>query len=80
LFKTGKLFQSIKHSYTDFSAEAGVSAGDKLPYTFAQQFGYSPRNLVARPFVLFQDEDKQMAMDIIGHSVLTFWQTKGEPI
>ena len=80
LFKTGRLFQSITHSFTEFSAEAGVNSGDKLPYTFAQQFGYSPRNLVARPFVLFQDEDKEMAVNVLRTDILTFWQTQGEPI
>ncbi len=80
LFKSGTLFSSIIHDSNDVMAEAGMNDGHNPIYGFAQQFGYTPRNLVARPFVLFQDEDKEMATRIYGESILKFWQTQGQPV
>jgi phage gpG-like protein len=80
LFKSGRLFQSITSGFGESYAESGVETGNVLPYTFAHQFGYAPKNLVARPFVLFQDEDKEMAIDVLRTDILTFWETQSEAV
>jgi phage gpG-like protein len=80
LFKSGKLFQSITSGFTENEAWAGMLDGHNPIYGFAHQFGYTPRNLVARPFILFQDEDKEMAINVLGGDIVEFWETKGEPI
>jgi phage gpG-like protein len=78
LFIDGTLFDSIGSDFGEDFAEAGAMS--LLPYSFAHQFGYSPRNLPPREYVMFQQEDIDFAINTLGTDLLTFFQTKGEPI
>jgi phage gpG-like protein len=69
LFQSGNLLRSGDYTYDSESVTIGFGAG--LPYAFAQQFGYAPRNLVPRPFVMFQDEDVDWITELMAGAL--FW-------
>lgn len=78
LFLTGALFDSIgSDSGVDF-AEAGAMT--LLPYSFAHQYGYAPRNLPQREYILFQEEDIEFCLQTMGDDIVRFWKTNGEEI
>ena len=59
LHKTGFLESSISMESDDNS----VSIGTSVPYAPALNFGYEPHNLVARPFIFFNNEIANDFMD-----------------
>lgn len=81
LFKTGKLFGSIVSGYTKGAeAWAGIENTASVPYAFAQNFGYAPRNLVARQFVMFQKEDEEYIVEKLDNAIVEFWTTQKEEV
>lgn len=57
LYDTGRLKRSIDHRVTQNGVE--INIGDPLAaqYASAHNYGYRPRNLPARPFMVYQDQD-----------------------
>ena len=81
LFKTGKLFGSITSGFTKgVEAWAGIENAANVPYAFAQNFGYAPRNLVAREFVLFQKEDEEYILEEFENAIVQFWTTQKQEV
>lgn len=80
LFKTGKLFGSIVSGFSGNGGWAGIENTASVPYAFAQNFGYAPRNLVAREFILFQKEDEEEITAMFENEIVTFWQTQKKEI
>ena len=79
LRKTGALYGAIRKQSDDKSFAVSISKGE-IPYAFAHQFGYAPRNLRARAYMVFQDEDKKQIQALFLDRVVEFFQTKRRPI
>lgn len=80
LFKTGRLFDSIDQRSDDKSAEAGVFTGNMPPYAWAHQMGRLERNLVPRPYVMFQDGDIDFIRTEMEGYIVSFLNTNSKPI
>ena len=78
LFKSGALLNSVDYAFDSESATVGAGAG--LPYARAHQFGVPSRNLPARPYMLFQEEDIDWIKNLMQGSLLIFEGADGSQI
>jgi phage gpG-like protein len=79
LTKTGRLKGAIQSESDDKSFRVFVDKGE-VPYCFAHQFGYMQRNLRARPYMMFQDSDKEYLERLFGETVVKLFKTKRRPV
>jgi len=85
LFMTGVLFNTIgSDSGVDF-AEAGAMT--LLPYSLIHQFGYNGvrrdgkyMHMPIREYVMFQGEDIDQSIQLLGDGLVSFWDSRGEPV
>ena len=66
LYKTGALLRSISYRSGRDWASAGT---DFEPYAAVHQFGYAPKNIPPRPFVVLQEDDEDWAVKRVGREV-----------
>jgi phage gpG-like protein len=74
LFQSGALLQSIQRSFASNFAEVGTD----VFYGKFLQFG--TRKMVARPFMLFQDEDVSSITALFGSELVKFINAGGETL
>jgi phage gpG-like protein len=79
LFKSGHLRSSIDYESTKDSFKVFVDKGT-VPYCFAHQFGYMQRNLKARPYMVFQEEDREFLQSMFAEAVVKLFDTKRRPV
>jgi phage gpG-like protein len=77
--KTGALYAGIKKRSNAEEFVVSINRGE-VPYAFAHQFGYARRNLPARPYMVFQDEDKKEIQQMFNDQMVEFFQTRRKPI
>ena len=82
LYKTGRLFSSIRHSNTDSVARAGIPVEGMPPYARIHQFGFegfmsNGRYMVMprRQYILFQVQDIQNIKKILLGHITHFFNT-----
>lgn len=79
LIKTGALLSSIEPTSDKTSFRVWTSK-EKVPYCFVHQFGYAARNIPARPYMVFQKEDKEYIVNLFKDHIVKFFTTKKKPI
>lgn len=65
LEKTGRLRRSISYRVHGDTVELYSSDNIANLYASAQNYGYPPRNIPARPFMVIQQDDDQRLEDIL---------------
>ena len=80
LYKTGALYNSIRHQWND--REAVVEAGRGLRYAFIHQYGGAIRGgyMPQRQYMMFQDDDIPVIRQMIADHVIKFMNSRGERI
>jgi len=66
LIKSGILKNSIYSETHKF----GVTIGSRVPYQAVHEYGYQPRNIPARPYLMLQTSDKVMIKKMIKKHIL----------
>lgn len=79
LHESGKLYAAIRKGWDKTSFAVSISKGE-VPYCFAQHFGYAPNNLPARPYMMFQDKDKEDIQALFMDRLVEFFETRRKPI
>jgi phage gpG-like protein len=70
LIKTGALLASITSSFDKESARVGTNTNE-IPYAAVHQFGYPPKNIPMRQYLMFQESDKQAILEIISTAIFS---------
>ena len=75
LIKNGFLLRSIRTKTDKESFKVFTTKGE-IPYCFVHQFGYARRNIPARPYMIFQEEDRKHIVEMFKDRIINLFQTK----
>lgn len=82
LFKTGALLNQIQEGVEPLRAWAGIPDGQETAVIYARthQWGDSRRNIPARPYIMFQEEDIAFVKQELVGALTEFFHAKGTPL